>query len=99
MPVRSAISPKRSPLPGNAAAWKDDLGSARGDKVAGVAFVALAHDPFARHRNRGLSNFCTRSELLVGEIGKQVETPNQLARIEAQVKARPRLALRSSRCP
>jgi hypothetical protein len=37
--------------------------------------------------------------LLVGEIGKQVETPNQLARIEAQVKARPRLALRSSRCP
>ena len=45
----------------DAAAWKDDLGGAGGDEVAGVALVALAHDPLAGRDESGLSSFCTRS--------------------------------------
>ena len=77
----------------NAAAGKDDLGGAGGDEIAGVTLFPLAHDPFARHGEPGSQQLLHPFELLVGKISEEVETTDQLARIESKIKARPRLSL------
>ena len=71
---------------------KDDLGGAGGDEVAGVALIALPHDQLAGRREPGPEQLLHPLELLVVEIGEQIEAPDQLARIEAEVKTRPRLS-------
>ncbi len=76
----------------NAAARKDDLGGAGGNEVAGVALVALTHDPLARRHEPGPEQLLHPLELLVVEIGEQVEAPDQLARIEAEIETRPGLS-------
>ena len=72
---------------------KDHLGGAGSDEIAGVALFALAHDPFARHGESGPEQLLHSLELLVGEIGEQVEPADQLAGVEPKVEAGPRFSL------
>ena len=68
---------------------KGDFDRARGDEVDRVAPVALAHDPLVRHREAGPQKLFNPLQLLVGEIGEQVQFCDQPARIEPEIETRP----------
>src|SRR6185437_13654718 len=77
----------------DAAAWKDNLGGAGSDEIAGVALIALAHDQLAWRDKPGSQQLLHPLELLLGQIGEQVEAPDQFARVESEIETWPRLSL------